>query len=81
MSVTETLDGTAARRRRSPVIQALKAEFARHDKTQRDVAEVLGIAQAGVSRRMSGEVPWTVDELLKVAAWLNVPPSRLVDAA
>lgn len=35
---------------------------------QSDLAERLGLTQAGISRKLSGERPWFPDELVAVAA-------------
>lgn len=57
----------------------IRAEIARANLTQTHLAEALGLTQQSVSDRMRGRTPFTVDELLLVAALLNIPVTRLVD--
>jgi transcriptional regulator with XRE-family HTH domain len=64
----------------------VRAELARHGVSQTDIAEVLGVSQAAVSRRLSGRVEFTLDELRLIAERLGVPlstfvPEIAVDAA
>lgn len=48
---------------------------------QRKVAEVLDIHQASLSKKLRGERNWTMDELLAVARFLDVPVTDLLPAA
>lgn len=59
----------------------IRGQLARAHRTQADLAAVLGVSQPQVSARMRGDVPWRVDELLKVAEWLDVAPSVLLGTA
>ncbi len=60
----------------------IRGQLARSHRTQADLAALLGVSQPQVSARMRGEVPWRVDELVRVAEWLDVRPSVLLgDAA
>ena len=56
----------------------IRAELARQRKTQAQLADVWGLNQASVSKRMAGTVPVDVNEVAKVADWLGVPMSRLM---
>ena len=56
----------------------IRAELARQKKTQAQLADVWGLNQASVSKRMAGTVPVAVTEVAKVADWLGVPMSRLM---
>jgi hypothetical protein len=38
----------------------------------------IGLAETGVSKRLRGQVRWTIDELLELAKFLDVPLSQLV---
>ena len=60
---------------------AIRAEMSRRRKTQADAAQVLGISQAAVGRRLTGEVDITVPELQALAAWLEVPASALLESS
>lgn len=59
----------------------LRAELARRDLSQREMAEHLGLSQGSVSSRMRGEIDFTVPELLAVAEWLEVPAAALLGTA
>ena len=65
------------------VAATVRAEVARRRVTQGALAEVLGMSQAAVSRRLSGAVAFDVEELSVVAAHLGGPVERLIpqDAA
>lgn len=52
--------------------------MARTRVTQVQLAEVLGLPQSGVSRRLRGKIPFRVDELEKVADALGVHPAQLL---
>ena len=56
-------------------VRGVMAEQRRH---QAELATVLGVAVSGASRRLSGKVPFNVDELDVVARWLEVPITRLL---
>jgi len=59
----------------------VRAEMGRRQITQTGLADVLNLSQTAVSRRLSGQVPFNVEELARIAAALNVDLSVLVDAA
>ncbi|WP_336791812.1 helix-turn-helix transcriptional regulator [Gordonia malaquae] len=60
------------------VCSAVRAEMARRRKTQADLAPVLGVTRQAVSRRLTGDVPLTVDELAAIADFLDVPVTQLL---
>jgi transcriptional regulator with XRE-family HTH domain len=62
----------------SAVLSTVKAEMARRGITQATLAPALGISTAGVSSRLNGHTPLRVDELIKIAATLDVDVSVLV---
>jgi transcriptional regulator with XRE-family HTH domain len=43
-------------------------------------AELLGVAQQTISRRLVGEVPFDVTELAQIAALLKVPATQFLGA-
>jgi transcriptional regulator with XRE-family HTH domain len=51
--------------------------LASHSRSQDQLAAVLGIAQSGVSRRLSGAVPIRATELLAIADFLGVTVAEL----
>ena len=64
------------------VAAAVRAELARKQIPQTRLAEALNLSPATVSRRMSGQAPFELDELPVVAGLLGVAVSDLVkDAA
>lgn len=59
----------------------IRACMARGQRTQGELAAVLGLSQPSVSSRLKGDVAWDVDELAKVASWLDVPLAELIASA
>lgn len=55
--------------------------MARARMTQVELAEILGVPQTSVSRRLHGKIPFRVDELEKVADALGVHPAQLLGGA
>lgn len=49
----------------------LTGEMAKHGDTQKDVAKLLGITYASVSRRLSGEIQWTIGDIEKLCKHYN----------
>ena len=56
----------------------VRAAVARKQVRQAAIAAALGISQAGVSRRLTGAVEFTVTELHIVARLLGVPVTSLL---
>lgn len=71
MSETATLN--------KQVSQAIRIELARRDKSQVDLAKMCGWTAPAFSRRMNGEVPWSTDELDKIAFVLSIPVTDLTN--
>ena len=46
--------------------------------TRTQVAQALGLSQPSISRKISGKVPWTVEEISLVAMYLNVETASLL---
>jgi transcriptional regulator with XRE-family HTH domain len=63
------------------VAAEVRAALARQGKRQRYAAEVLGISQQAMSRRMNGEIPFDVAELHKLADALAVPVETFMAGA
>jgi transcriptional regulator with XRE-family HTH domain len=70
------MDQTANQR----VAANLRAEVARQRISQTTLGERLGLSQAGVSRRLLGQVPIAVDELAAFAEVLGVQPETMLGA-
>lgn len=60
------------------VAAEVRAEMARKKLTQTDVAQRLGVAQATVSRRLTGEVAFDVAELDQIAGLLGVAVQQFI---
>lgn len=63
---------------RDTVAANVRAEVARRRARQTDLAALLGISQQAMSRRLTGEVAFDVDELQALASHLEVPASELL---
>lgn len=68
-------------RPRDHVSRQIRAALAADRRTQSELAAMLGISQPQVSARLNGSVCWSVDEVSKVATWLNIKPSWFMDGA
>lgn len=56
----------------------IRAELARRKVSQVKIAALLDISQVGVSRRLRGETPLDVNELVKIADFLEVPAAHFI---
>lgn len=63
------------------VAAAVRAGMRRHRITQHQLAGALGVSQAAVGRRLTGEVAFDVDELTAIAPLLGTTASSLIAAA
>lgn len=63
------------------VASNVRAEMARRNHTQQTLAQAVGKTQQSLSRRLSGQTSFTVDELADIAAALGVNLSALVELA
>jgi transcriptional regulator with XRE-family HTH domain len=57
---------------------SVRAELARRGITGRELAAALGRSERTVRRRLSGDLPFTVDELTAVAGFLDIPVGSLL---
>jgi len=60
------------------VAAEVRAEVARQNVTQLELARILEIAQPSVSRRLNGKFPFDTDELDKLASAFGVPVDRFL---
>lgn len=60
------------------VAASVRAELARANRTQQTLAAHLHLSQPAVSRRLSGEVSFSIDELVSIAEYLSVEVSLFV---
>lgn len=66
---------------RRQIGQNVKAEMIRAGKGQDVLAEVLGVSQPQISKRLAGTIGFEAAELVRIAAELGVPVGRLVEVA
>lgn len=59
----------------------VRAELARKQVTQADIAERLHFSRAAIGRRTSGHVDFKITELYVIAEMLDVPVSALLGEA
>jgi transcriptional regulator with XRE-family HTH domain len=62
------------------VAATIRAEMARHKCRQQTIADALGLSVASVSRRLSGEQPFELDELATVAELFGLTVSDLIES-
>ncbi|GAA4075587.1 helix-turn-helix domain-containing protein [Nocardioides kongjuensis] len=55
----------------------VRAEMARQDVSQTELAAKVGLSQTGLSKRLRGAIPFDVNELAAVAAELHVSIDQL----
>lgn len=60
------------------VAAEVRAELARRQITQQQLAAAIGLSQASVSERLRGKTPFTTEDLEKVSAALGVHPAVLL---
>jgi transcriptional regulator with XRE-family HTH domain len=59
------------------VAKNIRVEAARHGVSLTELAVAIGLRQPALSRRMSGEVTWSLGEVLAVARHFSVPLSTI----
>lgn len=52
----------------------------RRQLTHQAIAEMLGYTRQSAARRITGEIPWNVTELGKIAAAMGVPITQFLSA-
>jgi transcriptional regulator with XRE-family HTH domain len=60
------------------VAASVRAELARKKITQGQLADALGMTQPAISRRVSGQLPFDVDEIQRIAEFLSVPVTQFM---
>ncbi len=65
----------------SRVAGAVRGEMASQHRTQAALADLLGVAEPAVAKCLSGETPFDLVEIERVAAWLDLAPSELLARA
>jgi hypothetical protein len=59
----------------------LRAEIARRQLRQADLAAIWGVSEMAVSRRVNGAVPLSADQTVAAAAWLGLDVADLFRVA
>ena len=60
---------------------AIKLLRKENSKTQKECAKKIGISQSSYSRRESGELPWTIDDISRAAAAIGVTERVIFERA
>lgn len=63
---------------RPSIAAEVRAALARHDKTQRDLADCIGVDQASTWARLRGRRSFRAEEIAMIAAWLDIPVESLI---
>ena len=57
----------------------VRAELARRNLTRAELAEMLGVQDMWLARRLKDQVPLSIDDLVRIARALDVPLATLID--
>lgn len=60
------------------VATEIRLEMVRQRKTGVDLSRFLNCSQQAASRRLTGKVPFDLDEVAAIAQWLDVEPMALI---
>jgi transcriptional regulator with XRE-family HTH domain len=60
------------------VAAEIRAEMGRQQKSQEDLADVLGTARSVISLRLNGHRPFKLDEVQRLADYFGVPITALI---
>jgi len=66
---------------RKQIGQNVRAELVRLGLDQYKLAEMLGVSQPQVSKRLAGTIGFEAAELVRIAEALGIPAARLVEVA
>lgn len=81
ISMTDAASPEAERSRSAdPINHEIRAIMARRRVLQADLAKALGVAQPGISERLTGRQDWRLGELRIVSGLLRIPLPRLIEA-
>lgn len=64
---------------RQQIGRNVRAELARLGKGQDALADLLGVSQPQISKRLAGVIGFEAAELVRIAAEFDIPMSRLVE--
>lgn len=80
MSMTITRNETNQTSLSDSARREVRAWLGRRNLQQKDLAEALGLTQSSVSLRLSGKMPFTLDDLASIASWLDITLGELLGA-
>lgn len=60
-------------------LTAIKLHMTERGLTQKALAEHLGVSPVWLSNLLGGKAEMKLDTFLKIAAWLNIPASKLLE--
>lgn len=60
-------------------IETIKEALEAHGKTQREMAEYIGITESAMSLKIRYKRPLMVDEFFKICWFLHIEPNELFD--
>lgn len=63
---------------RELVAAEVRAQLARQQISQQELAKAIGLSQASISERLRGKTPFTTDDLERIADALGVHPAALL---
>ena len=66
---------------RKQIGKNVRAELVRLGLDQNRLAEILGVSQPQISKRLAGSIGFEGAELVRIAEALDIPVARLVDVA
>lgn len=66
---------------REAIAAKVRGAVAEHQKTQREIGEILGLPQSVIQLRLKGERAFKAEELAKLADALGVPVERFFPVA
>lgn len=69
------------RLRRSKVAEAVRGEIAKQGVSRVQLAAAIGLSTDALRRRLKGDKPFYVDELVDICHALNIPVSVMLDRA
>ncbi|MGO2619532.1 MAG: helix-turn-helix domain-containing protein [Glutamicibacter ardleyensis] len=78
MNMTMTHSETATAPFSEIARQEIRAWMARRGYQQRDLAEAIGLKQSSASLRLNGKVPFTLDDIASIAAWMEISIADLI---
>lgn len=61
------------------VAATIRWEAARYELTQQDLASYLHRSRSAISQRFTGKVPWSLDDVGKIALAMGVRPGYLLE--